>query len=218
VRRGASPLLAALLLAAGALRAQESGDGAKPSPRLQIELRRDSAGALLPPVVRATNLMSDGAFEGSLRNGFPVRFEFRLGLWRDAWLYDRPAGELTRDVVVVLDPVTNTYQLIRSPDSTVATLPDVRSLDSALATPFTVDVVPLHQAGRYYYIATLDAESLPLSELEEIERWLRGDLGRALTQRGDVNNAFSRGARLIMIRLSGLPHRSLQARTAKFTP
>jgi hypothetical protein len=218
VRRGASALLAASLLAAGAARAQEGGDGPKASPRLQIELRRDSAGAIVPPVVRALHLMSDGAFEGSLRNGFPVRFTFHLALWRDAFLYDRPAGELSWEAVVILDPVTSTYQLIRSPDSTVTNIPDVRSLDSALATPFTVDVVPPRRGGRYYYIVDLDAESLPLSELEEMERWLRGDLGRAITRRGDVNNAFSRGARLIMIRLSGLPRRSLLARTSKFQP
>ena len=169
-------------------------------------------------MVIAHDLMADGSFEGSLRNGFPVRFGFRLALWRDAAFFDRLAGETTWEAVVVLDPVTNTYQLVRSPDATIDNFADLRSLDSALATPFTVELPPPRRAGRYYYVVTLDAESLPLSELEEIERWLRGDLGRAITQRGDVNNAFSRGARLVMIRLSGLPHRTLQARTGKFQP
>ena len=216
MRRGAVTVLAASLLAAGALGAQDRGEA--PRASLEVRLQRDSAGALLLPEVRALGLMADGTFEGSLRNGFPVRFTFRLGLWRDAPLYDRPGGEATWEVVVVLDPVTNTYQLMRSTDSVVHNLPDVRSLDSALAIPFAVDVVPRRRSGKFYYVADLDAESLSLSELEEVERWLRGDLGRALTQRGDVGNAFSRGARLVMIRLSGLPHRSLQARTAKFQP
>ena len=164
--------------------------------------------------------MADGMFEGSLRNGFPVRFDFRLELWRDARFFDHAGGELNWEVIVILDPVANTYQLIRSTDSTAVatTLPDLRSLDSALATPFTVDLVPPQRGGRYYYIADLEAESLSISDFEEVERWLRGDLGRALTQRGDVGNAFSRGARLALIRLSGLPHRSLQARTARFQP
>jgi hypothetical protein len=217
VRRGAAPLLA-LILAAGALRAQESGDVPRASPALDVELRRDSAGGIEAPVVRATHLMGDGTFEGSLRNGFPVRFSFRLALWRDAAFYDRLVRETTWDAVVILDPVTNTYQLGRTPESRVDNFTDLHALDSALATPFTVELLPPARSGRYYYIVTLDAESLPLSELEEVERWLRGDLGRAITQRGDVNNAFSRGARLVMIRLSGLPHRSLQARTPKFQP
>ena len=218
MRRGAVPVLAALILAAGAARAQQAGEPPRASPRLQIRLSRDSGGALLPPVVTAEHLMADGMFEGSLRNGFPVRFQFRLGAWRDAWPFDRPAGELSWDVLVILDPVANTYQMLRSSDSSLVTLPDLRSLDSALAVPFTVDLVPRRRAGRFYYVADLDAESLSPSELEEVERWLRGDLGRALTQRGDVGNAFSRGARLALIRLSGLPHRSLQARTARFQP
>lgn len=218
MRRGAGSLLAALILAAGAARAQVRGDNPRASPHLAIELSRDSTGAILAPVVRATSLMSDGTFEGSLRNGFPVRFSFRLALWRDAAFYDRLVRETTWDAVVILDPVTNTYQLVRTPETRVDNFVDLPTLDSALATPFTVEVLPPPRAGRYYYIVTLDAESLPLSELDEIERWLRGDLGRAITQRGDVNNAFSRGARLVMIRLSGLPRRTLQARTQKFQP
>ena len=206
------------MLAAGAAQAQQGGGTPRASPRLQVRLSRDSSGTLLPPVVVAEHLMGDGMFEGSLRNGFPVRFTFRLGAWRDAWPFDRPAGELSWDVLVILDPVTNAYQMLRSPDSSVTTLPDLQALDSALAVPFTVDLVPRRRSGRFYYIADLDAESLSISELEEVERWLRGDLGRALTQRGDVGNAFSRGARLALIRLSGLPHRSLQARTARFQP
>ncbi len=218
MRRGAGPLCALLILAAGAARAQEAGNGARTSPRLSVELSRDSTGAILAPVVRARSLMSDGTFEGSLRNGFPIRFAFRLALWRDATLYDRLVREATWEAVVVLDPVTNVYQLIRSPGGSIQSFGDLPALDSALATPFTVDVVPRRGAGRFYYVVSLDAESLSPSELEEVERWLRGDLGRALTQRGDVGNAFSRGARLMMIRLSGLPHRSLEDRTDKFQP
>jgi hypothetical protein len=219
VRRGALAFLAASILAAGAVRAQQAGELPRASPRLTIRLARDSSGRLQPPVVTAQHLMADGMFEGSLRNGFPVRFQFRLGAWRDAWPFDKAAGEISWDVLVILDPVTNTYQVLRSPDSTLTTLPDLRSLDSALAVPFTVDLVPRGRRNeRYYFVADLDAESLSISELEEVERWLRGDLGRALTQRGDVGNAFSRGARLALIRLSGLPHRSLQAKTARFQP
>ncbi|HEY2806380.1 MAG TPA: hypothetical protein VGI92_11045 [Gemmatimonadales bacterium] len=221
MRRGAGALFFLLLLAARA-RAQESGDSARASPQLSIELKRDSAGAVVAPVLRARHLMSDGAFEGSLRNGFPIRFTFRLTLWRDAAIYDRNVREVTWDAVVVLDPVTNIYQLIRTTNGTIESFPDLASLDSALAKPYTIDdmVPPPHggRFGRFFYTCDLDAESLSPSELADVERWLRGDLGRALTQTGDVDNAFSRGAKLLMIRLAGLPHRTLQCRTDKFRP
>ena len=219
MRRGAGLLLAATLLAAGRTRAQEAQDTTRSSPHLAIQLRRDSLGALRPPLVTARKLMADGAFEGALRNGFPVRFGFRLSLWRDAAWYDRPIRETDWEAVVALDPVANTYRLLRS-SGAVETYNDLRSLDAALATPFVVDLAPARTGrdDRFYFLATLTIESLSLSELQDVERWLKGDLGRAITSRGDVGNAFSRGARLILIRLSGLPHRVLNARTERFQP
>jgi len=208
-----------VLLAARALPAQEARDSGRVSPRLTIVLGRDSTGALLPPRVTAEHLIHGGSFDGALRNGFPVRFGFRLALWRDAALFDHLVGETEWDAVVILDPVAETYELIRTggADESFAT---VRALDEALATPFAVDLLPPpdHAGDRYYYVVTLTMESLSVSDLEEVERWLRGDLGRALTRRGDVGNALSRGARLLMIRLSGLPRRVLVQRTERFHP
>ena len=219
MRFGAGLLLAATLLATGRVRALEAQDTTRSSPRLTIQLGSDSAGAARPPLVMARHLMADGAFEGALRNGFPVRFGFRLSLWRDAALYDRLVNETEWDAVVVLDPVANNYRLLRS-SGAVETYNDLRALDTALATPYAVDLEAARSGRneRFYYLATLTIESLSLSELEDVERWLKGDLGRAITSRGDVGNAFSRGARLVLIRLSGLPRRVLNARTDKFQP
>lgn len=219
MRRGAGLLLAATLLAAGRARAQEAQDTTRSSPRFTIELRRDSSGTLRPPLVTARHLMADGAFEGALRNGFPVRFSFRLSLWRDATLFDRLIREAEWDAVLVLDPVASHYRLLRS-GGAVETFNDLRALDAALATPFVVDLDAARTSrdDRFYYLATLTIESLSLSELEDVERWLKGDLGRAISSRGDVGNAFSRGARLALIRLSGLPRRVLNARTERFRP
>jgi hypothetical protein len=217
--KGAALLLAATLLVPGVLGAQAAPDSARTSPSLTVELRRDSTGTLIAPRVRARSLMGDGAFEGALRNGFPVRFGFHLALWRDAALFDHLEKEADWDAVVILDPVENTYQLLRTGGGQVEVLTDVPSLERALATPFTVNLMPTRRGNdRYYYLATLTIESLSISELEEVERWLTGDLGRAITQRGDVGNAFSRGARLALIRLSGLPRRVLDARTDMFRP
>lgn len=223
MRRGAGwgALIVPLVLATTA-RAQGGGEAPRASPKLEIFLKRDTAGAVVAPVVTAGHMMGDGAFEGSLRNGFPIHFTWRLTLWRDAAIYDRNVREATWDAIVVLDPVTNIYQLIRGPAGTVESYPDTRRLDSALAKPYTIDDMtpPPHggRFGRFFYTCELNAESLSPSELEDVERWLKGDLGRALTQTGDVDNAFSRGARLLLIRLAGLPHRTLQARTDKFRP
>lgn len=135
MRRGAVPVLAALLLAAGAVQAQQAEGGPGASPRLHVDVTRDTTGAIQSPVVRASGLMSDGSFEGSLRNGFPVRFGFQLSLVRDGALFDRLVREVEWEAVVVLDPVTSVYQLIRPADGSVQQFSDLRTLDSALSIP-----------------------------------------------------------------------------------
>jgi len=219
VRRGAGALLA-VTVAAGALRAQEVRSPERPvAPRLAVELRRGEDGAVASPLVRAADLLGDGVFESALRNGFPVGFHFRLNLWKDGALFDHHQREVVWDAAVRLDPLTGEYVLLRTGGS-VEHFTELANVERALETPFTVDLLPpAGDAGsRFYYVATLDVESLSLSELEEVEAWLRGDLGRAITRRGDVGNALSRGARRLLIRFSGLPRRRLEVRTVTFTP
>jgi hypothetical protein len=217
VRRGAG-LLLALTCAAGAARAQEvRSSEQRVAPRLAVELRRGEDGALAPPLVRAADLLGDGVFESALRNGFPVGFHFRLNLWKDGTLFDHHQGEVAWDAAVRLDPLTGEYDLLRS-GGTVEHFTEIARVERALETPFTVDLLPPagSSGDRFYYVATLDIESLSLSELEEVERWLRGDLGRAIARRGDVGNALSRGARRLLIQFSGLPRRHIETRTATF--
>jgi hypothetical protein len=217
VRRGALLLLAAAL-ATGRLVAQEAGSTARPvPPRLTIEVRRDSGGALKNPLVRAQSLLSDGIFLGAVRNGFAVRFAFRLSLWRSATLFDRLVREVPWEAVIVQNPVENRYELL-PPNGPIRTFADPAQLDSALAVTYPVDLRPPGPGGRYYYVASLEVESLTASELEDVQRWVRGDFERAITGRGDVGNALSRGARMLLIKLSGLPHRSFEARTDPFRP
>ncbi len=217
MRRGALLLLAAAL-ATGRLVAQEAGTTTRPtSPRLTVEARRDSGGAIIAPLVRAQNLLSDGIFLGAVHNGFAVSFAYRLSLWRSATLFDRLVREATWEAVIVLNPVENRFELLQ-PGAPVRTFDDPAKLDTALAVPYRVELLPPGSGGRYYYVASLEVESLTASELEDVQRWLRGDVERAITGRGDVGNALTRGARMLLIRLSGLPRRSFEARTDPFRP
>jgi hypothetical protein len=200
------------VLAAGAARAQDAREAAR--PRFIVELRHDAAGAARAPLVRVEQVLGDGVLLGALRNGFPVRLAYRLSLWRDSWPFDRLEREATWDVVVVQEPVSGAFELLRTGGA-----PErhntVGSLAAALAMTYTADLLP-ERGGRHYFVATLDIETLSISELEEVERWLRGDLARALTERGDIGDALSRGARSVMIRLSGLPQRRFEARSPTF--
>jgi hypothetical protein len=219
VNRAAGLLLALVASAGPAARAQEVRERAPPvPPRLTITLARDSEAQLQPPVVRAERLLDDGVFDGALRNGFSVRFHFRLELWRQSSLFDRLQGGVEWDAVVRLDPLSGEFDLIRT-GGDVTHLTAMDAVSRALARAFTVEMTP-PAAGpetRYYYLATLDIASLSQSDLDEVERWLRGDVGPAISSRGGLGGALAVGARRLLIRLSGLPHRHLEARTPTFT-
>ncbi|HEX6316419.1 MAG TPA: hypothetical protein VFZ73_16225, partial [Gemmatimonadaceae bacterium] len=72
------------------------------------------------------------------------------------------------------------------------------------------------QRARQYYIGMVDVESMSLTDLDEVERWLRGELQPAV--RGDRNpgTALGRGIRKMFVRLLGAERRNLQARSRTF--
>jgi len=219
VRRAAGLASAVLCAALATGRAQEPADSARPAthPHLSLSVTRDDRGAIRPPVVRLQAPLSDGMFAAALRDGFPVRFHFALELRRSVRILpDRLDRSADWEAVVVLDPLTNEFDLVRSGGS-IEHFTTQNGVAAALATPFTVDLLP-RDSGQFYYVAMLEIESLSLSELDEVERWLRGDVGPAISQRGDVGEAVGHGIRRFLIRLSGLPRRRLEIRSAFFRP
>ena len=213
-------LLIALLASAGpAARAQEVRERAPPvSPHLSVAVSRDSAEVLQLPVVRAEHLLEDGVFDAALRNGFSVRFHFRLELWRRTSLFDHLQRDAEWDAVVRLDPLTGEFDLIRT-GCDVEHYTAMEAVSRALAKSFTVELLPPAAGAetRYYFLAALEVGSLSPSELDEVERWLRGDVSPAISSHGGLSNALAVGARRLLIRLSGLPSRRLEARTGIFT-
>jgi len=212
-------LLLGILSVGSAARAQESQERAPPppaAPSLTIGFSPVPEAALDTPVVRAEHLLDDRVFDGALRNGFPIHYHFRLELWRKAALFDHLARDAEWDVFVRLDPLTGEYDVIRSTGS-IEHLTQVDAVSRALAVPYHVDLLPPDGAGtRYYYIATLQIESLSESELEEVERWLKGEVGPAISHTGNIGDALAEGFRRLLIRFSGLPRRTLEARSGVF--
>lgn len=210
------PVVLAAAVAAG--QAQAPPDSARAAgPRIRVTLERAPDGTLRPPVVRAVSPLAGGTFGAALHDGFPVRYRFRLELRHSVRILpDRLDRQAEWDAVVLLDPVTNEYQLLRS-GGTEEHFTTERAVDRALATPFAVDLLP-GGPGQFYYVATMEIESLQLSELDEVERWLRGEVGGGIARSGDVGEVLGRGLRRILIRISGLPRLVLETRSPFFSP
>lgn len=164
------------------------------------------------PELRVNGVLGDPAFRDALDSGLPLRFRFRLELWEKA-VFDRLVGTRESEFALVRDPLEGTYQLSqRGSNRVLARLTDAeRVLQSAAAT----DLFP-ERRGRYYYLVTLEVETLSLSDLEELQRWIRGEAGPAVQGRTPVGRAVGRGLQRAFVRMIGLPARRYDARTPTF--
>ena len=188
------------------------------SVRLEVRLTPDSAPrGTRAPVVWSDNLLGDGRWLSTLRSGLPVRLHYRVEVWRsrDGWL-DQLTRQVYWDVVVRHEPLLDEYTLLtlfgsRVQERRYATLD---ALTAALAFAYQINVSPT-EAGSYYYTATLEVSTLSDSDLDELERFLEGDLEPARGRRG-IGDALGRGATRFLLRLAGLPSLRLEARTRRF--
>ena len=210
----AAAMAAALAGAPAALRAQ-----APEAVRLEVRLARDTApDGGRNPVVRSENLLGDDRWLTALRSGLPVRLHYRVEVWRsrEGW-FDRFDRQTEWDVVVRHEPLLDQYTLLTLTGSRVqerryATLD---ALTAALGFSYQVNVRP-RERGEYYYAATLEVSTLSDTDLDELERFLEGDLGEVAQGRGGIGEALGRGATRLLLRLAGLPSLRLEGRTESF--
>ncbi len=202
--RGLAAVLAALLAASPRLAAQRT------APSLAVT--RDGVVAR----VQAHGLLDDGRFIDLMRSGFPLRLHFRLELWHDrsGW-FDRFLKGVEWDAVARLDPLADEYVLI-SYGGTVKRFATTAGLDSALDVPYRV---PLEagESGRLYFVGHLDVTTLNDTDLEELTRWLKGDVTPAVSGQENLGQALAHGAQRALVRIAGLPTLSLEGRSDDFT-
>jgi hypothetical protein len=188
----------------------------------RLDLTLPAQGALLRegPTLRGTELLADAQLRDLVRNGFPARFSFRVELWSTGGFFNSLAASTSWDVIVRYDPLEKVYEVVRIAGNQAVALgrfSDVDAASDAVGRPVRV---PLNapSRSRYYYAGTLDVEVLSLSDLDELERWLRGELRPAVSGRRNPGTALTRGVRTLVVRLLGGTKRHFEARTATFRP
>jgi uncharacterized protein DUF4390 len=200
----------------GAAVAQEPAD-----VRLLISLAADTApSGSRAPVVRSENLLGTSSrWLTALRSGLPVRLHYRVEVWRSrgAW-FDTFARQAEWDVLIRHEPLLDQYTLVTfvgaaRQERRYAT---IDALGAALAFAYQVNVRP-GEVGRYYYAASLQVTTLSDSDLDELERFLAGDMGRAAERDGNLGNALGREATRFLLRLAGLPSLRLETRSPQFS-
>ena len=164
-------------------------------------------------MVRLQGVLQDRALRGALTSGLPLRFRLRTELWEDQGLFDRLVGAEQVVWSMVQSPLEGGYTLDNG--RVQQHIPTLEGSDAALQGAFTTSLQP-RGTGRFYYIVTLNVESLSLSDLEELQRWLRGEARPAVQGRAPAGRAVERGLRRVFVRVIGLPTRHWEARTTSF--
>jgi hypothetical protein len=212
-------LVAALLLGARPSGLPGAWAQAAPTVRLSLRLAADStATGSRAPIVRSENLLDDGRWLSALRSGLPVRLHYRLEVWRSrgGW-FDAFERQAEWDVVLRHEPLLDQYTVLtivggRVQERRYATLD---ALNAALAFSYQVNVRPA-ASGRYYYTASMGISTLSDSDLDELQRFLEGDLGEVAQGEEGAGNALGRGATRFLLRLAGLPSLRLEVRSVTF--
>lgn len=188
--------------------------------RLLVTLAHDSTpSGARAPIVRSENLIGgNNRWLSALRSGLPVRLHYRVEVWRsrDGW-FDTFARQAEWDVLVQHEPLLDQYTLLTfagaaRQERRYATLD---ALGAALAFAYQVNVRPAEE-GRYYYAASLQVSTLSDSDLDELEKFLTGDLARRGDGGGNFGDALGREATRFLLRLAGLPSLRLEARSERF--
>jgi hypothetical protein len=166
--------------------------------------------------VQTTGLLADGKFVGLMRSGFPLRLHYRLELWRarSGW-FDQHLTDASWDAVARHDPLADDFVLLRT-GGTVARYGAPDDLERALEIPYRV-TRKVRGSGNFYFLCRLEVTTLNDTDLEELTRWLKGDVSPAVSGGGDVGGALARGAQRLLVRIAGLPRLALEARSETFS-
>jgi hypothetical protein len=122
-------------------------------------------------------------------------------------------------VILKFDILGKKYQAVRVVNKKAQSLGDFETLEDASAAveaPYQTTIALPKKGQRGYYNLLLDVETLSLSDLDEVERWLRGELKPAVSGKKNPGTALGRGVRTLVVRLLGGEKRHYEARTGTF--
>ena len=189
------------------------------APRLEVSITSHSA--TTGASVRASGLLRDPELLELLRNGFPAAMRFRLELWREGGFFDEIEAAVQWNTLVRFDPYSQQYLAVRRQGSALEEdfggFPTIEAVEArVLERPFEVPLRPRRPGSRYYYNVVLDVESLSVSDLDELQRWLRGELKPAVRGRRSPLAALREGFGTLLSRVLGGETRHYESRSGTF--
>ena len=158
-------------------------------------------------------LFGDPDMRELVRSGFPASLRFRLELWRSGGLFNDLEGSQEWELIVQYDPSGQRYRVVRRQAGRMEDLGSFATLSTAqslLERPLRIALLPQREGRRYYYNFALDIVALSVSDMDQLERWLRGVRG------GTAATALGSGVRTLMLRMLGGENRHYERRSRGF--
>ena len=192
---------------------------AQEDARLDVQLPARAVGAGDGPSFAPRAVLASRDLRDLLRGGFPARLHFRCELWRNDRLNNQLDAAVEWDMLVRFDQLNRKFEVFRIVGDRASRLGRFDTAEEAEALvekPFRIMAPPMRRGTSYYYDSSLDIEVLSLSDLDEVESWLRGEIRPAL--RGDRNpgTAVTRTVRSFFVKLLGGERRHYQTQTRTF--
>jgi hypothetical protein len=212
-RAGSITLLPALMLLAATISAQ---------PRAAVRITLPASPASDAPSVFTEHILADGRIRDHLTNGWPARLHFRLERWGvSEGVFNKVKATAKWDVIVSYDGLNKSYRVGRIHGRDSQRLGEFEKFEEveALLERHYRPTIKLPAAGeKSYYEVNLEVETMSVSDLDELQSWLRGEAKPALKGRRNVGGALWRGIKTSLLRIVGAERREYYEKTSIFVP
>ncbi len=207
-------LLALVSAASSSVASAQSG-------RVELVLPPRSELATAPPSVRTTDVLVSGRTAELVRNGFPARLHYKLERWAAGTFVNDVKATTEWEVIVQYDALAKIYRVVRATSQNAIVIGEydtIAAADGELASSYAIPISLPRRGEKSYYSLMLDVETMSLSDLDEVQRWLRGELRPAVRGRRNPGAAVSSGVRTLFVRILGGERVQYEATTGVFKP
>lgn len=189
-------------------------------PQIEVRLPAPEARATEAPFTRSAGLLR-APMGNLLRSGFPARIRYKIERWAAGGFADDLRATREWNVIVRYDQLASVFNVVRVFRGTATPLGQAATIagaDSIVARLTRTPMPPPRRGERSYYTLTIELEMLSLSDLDELEHWIRGEFRPAVRGERNPGTALTRGIRTLVVRLLGGEKRRYEARSSTFTP
>lgn len=173
--------------------------------------------AIEGPLVQARDMLNGPRIREPLAAGFPARFHFRVDLYTEG-LLNQLERTVEYDMIVRRIALENAYEVVLLIDRpfSLGKFSRIEDAERAVGRRTRVPITALRTTRKMYYKVALEVQVIESSDLDEVDRWLRGNIEPALKGRTNPGTALTRGLRSIAARLLGGESRQYDVTSPSF--